>query len=61
MRLKSCKWWSDATLQNFIYKHTIDLKIVQRNKKEKNKEKSQDVKLAQTRCQNLSMSKTYWL
>jgi hypothetical protein len=24
---------SDATLQNFIYKHTVDLENVQRNKK----------------------------
>jgi hypothetical protein len=43
--------FNDATLQSFIYKHTEDLKNVQRNKKKKKKENSQDVKLAQTRCQ----------
>jgi len=45
----------DATLQNFIYKHTIDLKNVQRNKKREN---LQDIELAQARCQNLSKLKT---
>jgi len=45
---------SDEILQSFINKHIIvDLENVQRSKK---KEKLQDVKLAQTRCQNLSMS-----
>jgi hypothetical protein len=44
---------NDKTLQNFIYKHTLDdLKNVQRKKKKEN------VKLAQTKCQNLSVSKT---
>ncbi len=37
----------DATFQNFIYKHTVDLENVQRNKK---KEKGEI-----TRCQNLYM------
>jgi hypothetical protein len=45
----------DATLQNFIYKHIVDLETVQRNKK---KENLQDIKLAQARCQNLSKLKT---
>jgi hypothetical protein len=44
----------DEILQSFINKHIIvDLENVQRSKK---KEKLQDIKLAQTRCQNLSMS-----
>ncbi len=38
----------DATLQNFINKHTIDLENVQRNKKKKG-ENLQDVNIAQTR------------
>jgi hypothetical protein len=43
---------NDEILQRFINKHIIvDLENVQRSKK---KEKLQDVKLAQTRCQNLS-------
>ncbi len=29
---------NDATLHNFIYKHIIDLKNVQRNKKEEKRE-----------------------
>jgi len=42
---------NDEILQRFINKHIIvDLENVQRSKK---KEKLQDVKLAQTRCQNL--------
>jgi hypothetical protein len=28
----------DATLQNFIYKHTVDLENVQRNKKKRKRE-----------------------
>jgi hypothetical protein len=46
----------DETLQNFFYKHTIDLDNVQMNKKKK-RENLQDVKLVQTRCPNVSMSK----
>jgi hypothetical protein len=46
----------DATLQNFIDRHTIDFKNVQRDNKKKG-ENLQDIKLTQTRCQNLSMSK----
>ncbi len=48
---------NDATLHNFIYKHIIDLKNVQTNKKRK-RENLQDVKLVQTICQNISMSQT---
>ncbi len=44
----------DATLQNFIDKHTVDSENVQKHKKKK-RENLQDVKLGQTRCQNLSM------
>jgi hypothetical protein len=48
----------DATLQNFIYKHTQDLENVQRNREKG--ECTHDVKLAQTKCRNLSMSKNDW-
>ncbi len=44
------------TLQKFINEYTINLENVQRNKKRK-REKLHDVKLIQTKCQNLSMSK----
>jgi hypothetical protein len=44
------------TLQNFMNEHTIDLENVQNNKKRK-REKLHDIKLTETRCQNLSMSK----
>jgi hypothetical protein len=37
-----------VTLQNCIYKHAVDLENVQRKR-----EKLQDIKLAQTRCQKL--------
>jgi hypothetical protein len=47
---------TDTTLENFIFKHTIGLKKVHRNKKKKRKN-LWDIKLAQTSCQNLSMSK----
>jgi len=47
---------NDETLQNFINKNPIDLENLQRNKKKKKKENLQDVKLAQSRYQNLSIS-----
>jgi hypothetical protein len=31
------EWGDDATLQNFIYKHTVDLENVERNKKKEKK------------------------
>jgi hypothetical protein len=37
---------NDATLHNFIYKHIIDLKNVQRNKKKEKGENLQDFNLA---------------
>ncbi len=48
------------TLQNFINEYTINLENVQRNKKRKRK-KLLDVKLTQTKCQNLSMSKINYM
>jgi hypothetical protein len=47
--------------KDFIYKHTIDLENVQRNKKKGKGRKLQDrrVKLAQNRCQNLPMSEEF--
>ncbi len=47
----------DETLQNFINEHTVDLENIQRIQIKRKKENLQDVKLAQTRCQNPSMSK----
>jgi len=47
----------DATLQNFIYKHTIDRGETCKGIREMKRENLHDVKLAQTRCQNFSMSK----
>jgi hypothetical protein len=46
---------NDETLQNFIYKHTVDLENVQRNKK-KDKETSSKLKLdvQVSLCQKLS-------
>jgi hypothetical protein len=44
--------------QNFIYKHTVDSKNVQKELKIKKRENLQYVKLLQTRFQNLSMSTT---
>jgi hypothetical protein len=49
--------WDDAILQNFINKLTWDWKNVQMHPKKRKRENFQDIKLAQTRCQNLSMSK----
>jgi len=43
-----------AILQNFIYQDIEDLENVQRNKKKEKRDNLQDVKLAQTKCQNLS-------
>jgi hypothetical protein len=43
-----------ATPQNIIFKDTEALENVQKNKKKGN---LQDVKLAQTKCQSISMSK----
>jgi hypothetical protein len=51
---------SDATLQNFIYKHSIDLENVQK-KKRKEKEYFQDIKLGQIKCQNLFKSESDYL
>jgi len=45
----------DETLQNFIYKHIVDLENVQMNKKRKTNN-LQDVKLVQIKCEG-----TYWL
>jgi hypothetical protein len=45
------------TLQRLIYKHTADSENAQRNRTKK-EENLKDVKLAPTRCQNLSISRT---
>jgi hypothetical protein len=42
--------------KNFIDRHIVKQENVQKDKKEKKRENSHDIKLGQTRCQNLSMS-----
>ncbi len=42
--------------KNFIDRHIVEQENVQRDKKKKKRENSHDIKLGQTRCQNLSMS-----